>query len=240
MSETWESYSPRQAETGSAEPTGTVDGQSASQTPSEQKKSLRASDADRDQVATLLSHAYAEGRITHDEHDERMSTAMTARTFNELIPLTSDLAPLEKPLPASAEKRVNLPSIDRAGASSELDNMTTIFGELKRQDAWRVHKNSNSYILFGESKLDMREAIFDDTEINLSGFVCFGEVKILVPEGVNVRDNTSTILGETSIKGLTPHPDGPTINLKGTVLFGSISVRGPAVKQWWKRNKKSS
>ncbi len=218
MSDTWESSEPERLEP--------------------PKKSLRASDADRDQVATLLSHAYAEGRITHDEHDERMSAAMTARTFDELIPLTADLAPLEKPLPVSAEERAKLPVVDRNGASPELDNMTTIFGELKRQDQWRVHKHSNSYILFGESKLDMREAIFDDTEVNLSGLVCFGEVKILVPEGVNVRDNTSTILGETSIKGLAPHPDGPTLNLKGTVLFGSITVRGPEVKQWWRRNKK--
>lgn len=236
MSNTWESYDPEPVD-----PQKAMDSQKAAEprkTVEPQQRSLRASDADRDQVATLLSHAYAEGRITHDEHDERMTAAMTARTFDDLIPLTSDLAPLERPLPVSAEERVNLPTIDRNGASSELDNMTTIFSELKRQDQWRVHKNINSYILFGESKLDMREAIFDDLEVNLSGFVCFGEVKILVPAGVNVRDNTSTILGETSIKGLAPHPDGPTINLKGTVLFGSISVRGPEVKPWWRKKKK--
>ena len=34
--------------------------------------SLRASDNDRDQVATVLSTAYAEGRLTKDEHDERL------------------------------------------------------------------------------------------------------------------------------------------------------------------------
>ena len=33
---------------------------------------LRASDADRDQVATVLSTAYAEGRLTREEHDERL------------------------------------------------------------------------------------------------------------------------------------------------------------------------
>lgn len=237
MSETWEPYAPPQANAGHDEPS--ADRRSdLPDDPKPQPRSLRASDADRDQVATLLSHAYAEGRITHDEHDERMSAAMTARTFDELIPLTSDLAPLEKPLPLSAPERVNLPTIDRGSASSDLDNMTTIFGDLKRQDRWRVRKHASSFILFGESKLDMRDAIFEDAEVDLGGFVCFGEIKILVPEGVNVRDNTSTILGETSIKGLAPHPEGPTLTLKGTVLFGSITVRGPEVKQWWRRNKK--
>ena len=34
---------------------------------------LRASDADRDQVATLLSTAYAEGRLTREEHGQDVS-----------------------------------------------------------------------------------------------------------------------------------------------------------------------
>ena len=36
---------------------------------------LRASDADRDHVATLLTTAYAEGRLSKDEHDERLDAA---------------------------------------------------------------------------------------------------------------------------------------------------------------------
>ena len=46
---------------------------------------LRASDADRDQVATLLSTAYAEGRLTREEHDERIDQLMAAKTFDDLI-----------------------------------------------------------------------------------------------------------------------------------------------------------
>ena len=52
---------------------------------------LRASDADRDQVATVLSTAYAEGRMSRDEHDERLDQLMRAKTFDDLLPLTSDL-----------------------------------------------------------------------------------------------------------------------------------------------------
>src|SRR3954447_10077226 len=42
--------------------------------------SLRASDADRDQVAALLSAAYAEGRLTREEHDERLEQVIVAKT----------------------------------------------------------------------------------------------------------------------------------------------------------------
>ena len=46
---------------------------------------LRASDADRDHVATLLTTAYAEGRLSKDEHDERLDALMQAKTFDDLI-----------------------------------------------------------------------------------------------------------------------------------------------------------
>ena len=41
--------------------------------------SYRASDADRDQVAEVLHTAYAEGRITLEEHDERTQAVLLAR-----------------------------------------------------------------------------------------------------------------------------------------------------------------
>ena len=76
---------------------------------------LRASDTDRDKVATVLSTAYAEGRITRDEHDERLDAVMRARTFDDLVPITSDLVPLapatpsaQSPLPGRGARRSDL------------------------------------------------------------------------------------------------------------------------------------
>jgi hypothetical protein len=54
-----------------------------------------ASDADRDAAASLLSEAFAEGRLTADEHGERARAAYAARTRAELARLTADL-----PVPA--------------------------------------------------------------------------------------------------------------------------------------------
>ncbi len=53
---------------------------------------LRASDADRDLVITLLSEAAGDGRLTLAEHAERSELALSARTLGELVKLTSDLA----------------------------------------------------------------------------------------------------------------------------------------------------
>ena len=50
-----------------------------------------ASDADRDTVAGLLNAALAEGRLTADEHDQRLGAAYAARTWQQLDQLTADL-----------------------------------------------------------------------------------------------------------------------------------------------------
>jgi hypothetical protein len=66
---------------------------------------MRASDADREAVATRLRDHYAEGRLTQDELDERVSVALTAKTFGELRTLTTDLpGPAPVPPPRTAAR----------------------------------------------------------------------------------------------------------------------------------------
>ncbi len=53
--------------------------------------SLRASDAERDQVVDRLHKAATEGRIASDELEQRVSTALKARTYDELEATVADL-----------------------------------------------------------------------------------------------------------------------------------------------------
>ena len=53
-----------------------------------------ASDVDRDTAVGLLNAAWAEGRLTADEHDQRLSSAYAARTWQQLNQLTADLPAL--------------------------------------------------------------------------------------------------------------------------------------------------
>ena len=54
---------------------------------------MLASDADRDRVVQALKEAYVEGRLTHDELDQRLAAAIRARTLDETLPLLADLQP---------------------------------------------------------------------------------------------------------------------------------------------------
>src|ERR1700748_472486 len=58
---------------------------------------MRISDSDRDRAATQLRDYYAEGRLSTEELDERVTAALSAKTAGDLRRLMSDL-----PAPAAA------------------------------------------------------------------------------------------------------------------------------------------
>ena len=52
---------------------------------------MRAADADRDRVVGFLNSAYTEGRLSKDEHDARLESALSARTYADLDQFVTDL-----------------------------------------------------------------------------------------------------------------------------------------------------
>jgi len=52
---------------------------------------MRAADADRDRVVGILNTAYSEGRLSKDEYDARLESALSARTYSDLDQIVADL-----------------------------------------------------------------------------------------------------------------------------------------------------
>jgi Domain of unknown function (DUF1707) len=61
---------------------------------------IRVSDADRERVTARLREHFAEGRLTREELDERITTALSAKTFGELRRVMADLP---EPAPVLAQ-----------------------------------------------------------------------------------------------------------------------------------------
>jgi Flp pilus assembly protein TadB len=75
---------------------------------------MRVSDSERERVVQFLREQSLEGRLDHDELDERMGAAYRAKTANELHDLIEDLphrrvAPAPVHRPASRRRRQNGP-----------------------------------------------------------------------------------------------------------------------------------
>ena len=195
---------------------------------------LRASDADRDRVATLLSTAYAEGRLTRDEHDERIDQLMKAKTFDDFIPITSDLVIVGASASVAASRSDSRFTIDTTGQNLQPDKMVAIFAGVSRSGKWRVRKRIQALTLFGGVDLDLRDAIFEAPVVEISGFWCFGGLDIKVPAGIDVQDQTAGIFGGTDVRDIgDPAPGAPTLVIKGLTLFGGISIRGPKPSKKW-------
>jgi hypothetical protein len=189
---------------------------------------LRASDADRERVVAVLSTAYAEGRLSRDEHDERLSQAMAARTFDDLIPITHDLVVVSPSTQAVSPTAAQSYQVETSSATSEPERLVAIFGGSTRKGKWRIRKHTQALAVFGGVDLDLREAIFEDPVVEISGLWMFGGLDIKVPAGIEVRDQVMGIFGGSDVTDLGDHqPGAPTLVIKGLALFGGVSVKGP-------------
>jgi hypothetical protein len=191
-------------------------------------------------VTTLLSTAYAEGRLTREEHEQRLEQVLRARTFDELVPLTADLVPTTAgPAPAVAPDPHTYDIAPGTG-SEPTEKMVAIFGGVQRRGRWRVRRQTQALAIFGGMDLDLREAIFEAPVVEISGFWCFGGLDIMVPAGMEVIDHTAGIFGGTEVKDLGPRdPSAPTLVIKGMTLFGGVSVKGPRTTRQERRQRRN-
>ncbi|GAA2104620.1 DUF1707 domain-containing protein [Kitasatospora saccharophila] len=205
---------------------------------------LKAADADRERVADLLRDAYAEGRLTADEHAERIEAAYGARTFGELEPLTRDLpshpgpirhnltkAPLAAPAPAAQ------PSLPPARA--EAPTMVAVFGGAARKGRWRVGSHLKAVAVFGGIEIDLTDAVFESPEVVIEVVSVFGGVEIRVPENVSLHGGGAGVFGGFEVREQTSaDPYAPVVRVKGAAVFGGVEAkprRGKKLKEWVRR-----
>jgi hypothetical protein len=88
--------------------------------PGGERAGIRAADVDRDHVAGLLSTAYAEGRLSKDEYDDRLASAYGARTYGELDQIVADL-PVPAPSAQSAlvQPQTAVPAVAKLNGAAQ-------------------------------------------------------------------------------------------------------------------------
>ena len=175
-------------------------------------RDLRASDADRDRVLAMLSEAMSDGRLTPEEHSERIQRAFAARTLGELAELTADLA-----VPSAQPVRLDGGRV-----------VAGIFGPARRDGRWVVPENLTVTAMFGEVEVDFTQAILQVSRVQLYATVLGGRLRLIVPDGVSVIVSGHMVLGRK--RGRTPLPGGPgtpVIEVRALVLGGELDVRTP-------------
>lgn len=190
----------------------------------EKKADLRASDADRDAVASRLGDALAEGRLSPEEHAERLDQLYATKTYAELEPLLSDLPGHEN----GQEPKISLLK-DESPADAPArpsPSIVAIFGGAERKGRWLADPHTSVTTVFGGVELDYRQAVLTQREVVVDVWCVFGGIHVTVPPGVRVETNVTAIFGGCDdSKNDTVDPQAPVIRFNGVVIFGGISFK---------------
>ncbi|MEU3946320.1 DUF1707 domain-containing protein [Streptomyces sp. NPDC029526] len=188
-----------------------------------QTAELRASDADRDRIADLLRDALAEGRLTPDEHAERVEGVLAAKTVRELEVFVRDL-PAGRP----SRPHPTAPSRPTAGAipPDPDDNVVAVFSAAVRKGRWRAGRRIHVYAVFGNVEIDLSEALFDHQQVVIKAYSVFGNVEVRVPENVSLRGTGGGVFGNFEVASLDAEdPQAPAVYVDGWAVLGNIEAR---------------
>jgi hypothetical protein len=163
-------------------------------TPARKPSDLRASDIDRERVVAVLAEAAADGRLTLEEHSERVQRAYQARTLGELAGLTRDLVPAgAQPLRVDDSRAV-----------------TAFFATSRRDGRWVMPDRLSVTAVGGKVVLDLREAVLQGLHTIVHATLIGSQLYMLVPEGVTVVVTASRYSGRLGADlGPGPAPAAP-------------------------------
>lgn len=183
---------------------------------------IRASDADRDRIADILREAMAEGRLTADEHAERVDSVYRAKTVGELEPLVRDLPRPGGTSRADGGSYARTPEVPTGPA----DNLVAIFSSASRKGRWRVGGRTNAFALFGSVEIDLTEALFSQRLTVINATSIFGSVDIRVPENISLRGSGTGIFGSFEVATLeSADPEAPVVAVNGYSVFGGVEAK---------------
>jgi hypothetical protein len=179
---------------------------------------VRASDAEREAVVERLRVATAEGRLTLGELTERTEAAYTATTRGELVPITADLpeAPSSPAVPM------------RPVAGGDREWVVAVMGDSKRQGRWRVERPLAAVAVMGDVVLDLRGAEVPHGNVDITAVAVMGDVKVYVPDGVDVELTGIAVMGDKKVKvrEAPPGQPSPKVVVRATVVMGDVKIVG--------------
>jgi len=182
---------------------------------------MRASDQERERAVDMLRDAAGEGRLTFEELTDRVEAALQATTRGELERLTDDLPDASVPAAAAAGRELAAPA-----------HRSTVFGDVRRSGTWTVPEHSSWKTCFGDVVLDLREAHVTAAVMNIEARTIFGDVQMLVPEGVAVDVLSKTVFGSVRQEAGEVAPAGtPRVILVGGTVFGDVRVRAQRLRE---------
>lgn len=174
---------------------------------------LPVDSAARERAVELLTHGYAEDRLTEAELEARLDGVYRATTRAELDALVAGLSP-----PAVAAGPVSHPAI--ADTVPSRGSIRAVFSG-REQSLIQVPRRLRVRARFGYVELDLTRATFSPgvTELNVRAFM--GYVQIRLPAGVRVESTGRGLFGYFAARGSgSGDENSPVVRIRGKAVFG--------------------
>lgn len=183
---------------------------------------IRASHADRDRVVDVLRVAAGDGLLTAEELDERLGTALSARTLGELAALTTDLPPVSG-------------TGGMAAAEAEVKDVVRIeqihSGAVERRGRWVVPRRLELAVIWCDVTLDFTEAVIAQDTLRVDVAMAGKGLTLITGPGIEVDADGLTLVHCKLVDHGTRTPPGvPTklrVELVGQKAHGRVVVRPP-------------
>jgi len=103
--------------------------------------------------------------------------------------------------------------------------MVSVFGDITRRGSWPGERLS-PIAVFGDIDLDFRQAGMLAGPVAINAVAPFGNIDVLVPDGVHVDVGGFTVFGskKIAVDNDTPNESAAVIRVRGFSLFGSVKV----------------
>jgi hypothetical protein len=179
---------------------------------------VRASHADRERVVARLQTAVGEGRLDLDEFSQRVDAAYAATTTDELDALLYDL-----PAPAS-----EAPAVGEVVGERVTGSVAGVFGDIRLTATTGVPDRAST--VFGDVRIDLRGLRTAAAEVHLELGTVFGDVEVIVSEGVAAEIQGWTVFGDrrTELAAVPRLAGTPRIVVRGWTVFGDLRLRSLA------------
>jgi hypothetical protein len=201
----------------------------------------RVSDMERENVAELLRESAGEGRLSFAELEDRLEGVYAAKTYGELVHLTTDLPNGLVPPQArsAAPQYAAQPSYVPQYNGETVPVINAFLSESKRTGGWIAPQRQEVNAVLGDVTLDYTEAQMAHDVIYIDVKSILADVKIRVPQNAIVHLDSNPILGSVSEQEagfggvVEPSTEPPkTFHIRGTAILGEIKIkRGPRLSK---------
>lgn len=106
--------------------------------------------------------------------------------------------------------------------------LAAVFSSITRGGQWVVPPVLKLKVVFGEMKLDLRDALFSSDTVEVEVDLTFGSVLLTLPAGTHVENDTTAVFGGSKHQphdGFDVEPNGLSVHITGRALFGDLKIR---------------